>query len=188
MLYLFSLREWERNEIGWFLPTLRRSGCPGFIWKNLRSHCFFPKLLSSSTNKLKRSFQTTSPMQIITKPSFDIDLIAHCEKDFPSDPWGLRLCLLFLCSHQIHSYRLLAAFVYRLSTSWKGDVRHIWSLSSPWLEELSNITGPGLLKETQRGQAVTALQAALKLRKVGAFGQNRRLMFFSAHFLLSAWL
>lgn len=54
--------------------------------KNLRSHCFFPKLLSSSTNKLKRSFQTTSPMQIITKPSFDMDLIAHCEKDFPSDP------------------------------------------------------------------------------------------------------
>lgn len=121
VLYLFSLREWERNEIGWFLPTLLRSGCPVFIWKkkNLRSRCFFPKLLSSSTNKLKLSFQTTSPMQIITKPGFDMDRIAHCEKDFPNDPRGLGLCFLFLCSHQIHSSTLQAAFVYGFSTSRK---------------------------------------------------------------------
>lgn len=151
--------------------------------KKLRSHCFFPKLLSSSTNKLKLSFQTTSPMQIITKPCFDMDRIAHCEKDFPNDPPGLGLCFLFLCPHQIHSSTLPAAFVYGFSTSRK-ELSGLFP--APNQKSLSNLTAPVLLKEPPRGQAVTALQTASKLLKVGAFTPNRRLMFFSAHFLLSA--
>lgn len=154
--------------------------------RNLRSHCFFPKLLSSSTNKLKLSFQTTSPMQIITKPGFDMDRIAHCEKDFPNDPRGLGLCFLFLCSHQIHSSTLPAAFVYGFSTSRKEMCVTSGLFPASDQKSLSNLTAPGSLKEPPRGQAVTALQTASKLLKVGASTQNQRLMFFLAHFLFSA--
>lgn len=40
--------------------------------KNLKSHEFFPKLLSFSVNKTKTSFQTTGQMQITTKLNSDV--------------------------------------------------------------------------------------------------------------------
>lgn len=71
-------------------------------------------------------------MQIITKLSFDMDPIAQCEKDFPSDPLRFGALFCVLSSHRIHSLELVAAFVYHVFHLLK-DVRHIWSLSNLWL-------------------------------------------------------
>lgn len=49
-------------------------------------------------------------MQIITKLSFDMDPIAQCEKDFPSDPLGLGALFCVLSSHRIHSQRASSSF------------------------------------------------------------------------------
>jgi hypothetical protein len=74
-----------------------------FHLKNLKSHQFFPKLLSSSVNKSKLLFQTTGPMQIITKVSSDMCPIAQFGKGFQDASTALRFGVFALCPPPPHT-------------------------------------------------------------------------------------
>lgn len=101
----------------------------------------FPQIVIVSVNKLKLSFQTTGPMQMVTKLSSTAGPIAQLCKSVPRTSLPLwAVCSVFsqVCCRTAMS-RLVYYFFYFL----KGDGPVSWTLSHPECKSLCNLKTPG---------------------------------------------